>query len=101
MRVWAAMIMLGVGSYSMRASFISAVGAKPLSETVEATLRNVGPAVMGALVASLLTAGDTAPFGLAEASGLGVTSVLAWKTRSFLWAFLSGTAVWVCLRLLG
>lgn len=52
------MLLAGIGTYSARAVFIVGVGDRELPPLVERGLLYVGPAVLSALTASLLTSPD-------------------------------------------
>lgn len=51
-------LLAGIGTYAARALFIVGVGDRALPPLVERGLRYVGPAVLAALTASLLTSPD-------------------------------------------
>jgi branched-subunit amino acid transport protein len=91
---------VGVGAYLFRGSFILAVGDRHLPPVVERALRNVGPAVLGALVASLLLTDGVGAFvgDPARIAGVAVAIVVALKTRSFAPAFLLAMAVFWLVR---
>ncbi len=51
-------LLAGIGTYAARAAFIVGVGDRTLPPVVERGLLYVGPAVLAALTASLLTSPD-------------------------------------------
>jgi branched-subunit amino acid transport protein len=51
-------VLAGIGTYAARAAFIVGVGDRTLPPVVERGLMYVGPAVLAALTASLLTSPD-------------------------------------------
>lgn len=55
--VWV-ILLAGIGTYAARAIFIVGVGERELPPVVERGLLYVGPAVLAALTASLLTSPD-------------------------------------------
>ena len=48
--MWLAVIIIGVGTYLTRLSFIGAFGERQMPEWLERPLRYVAPAVLGAIV---------------------------------------------------
>ena len=101
--IWPTLI-VGVGTYLSRASFILVFANRPISPRLERAFRNVGPAVLAALVASLLV-GDQGIRGLTvspEVVALSGAVVVAWKTRNMTWTLVAGmTIVWVLAPLWG
>ena len=91
-------LFVGLGTYLSRASFILLLGNRAVPERVEKALRNVGPAVLAGLVASLLVGGDGFS-GLRpspELVALVAATLIAWRTRNMTWTLVSGMAiVWV------
>ena len=90
-------LFVGLGTYLSRTSFILILGNRTVPERAERALRNVGPAVLGGLVASLLV-GDRGWAGLApspEVIALLVASLVAWRTKNMTWTLVAGMAmVW-------
>lgn len=86
----------GLGVYIARASFIVLLGNRVLSERTERLLRNVGPAVLAALITSLVLTDGIVAFVTDPASvGAVVVAVpVAMRTRSFVWTFVVGMAVY-------
>lgn len=99
MSALAVMVVAGLGTYLARGSFVLAVGERRLPPILERALRNVGPAVLAALTASLLFDEGVAEFFLnvPEVVSSAVAVVLAWRTRNFLIAF--GVSLLVLLGL--
>lgn len=98
MREFGVFALAGVGVYLARASFILAVGSRPLPEWAERLLRNVGPAVLAALITSLLLTDGAVDFltDPAEVTAVAVSLLVAYRTRSFAWTFAAGmTAFWL------
>lgn len=92
----------GLGTYLSRSLFILAVGDRPLPPRVARFLRSVGPAVLAALTASILTA-DRLPeyvVSIPEVAGTIAALVVAIWRRHLVWTFLAGVAVWGALVVL-
>jgi branched-subunit amino acid transport protein len=83
------MVLAGIGTYLARASFVLAVGDRRLHPALERVIRNVGPAVLSALTASLLFDEGVVEFlrNVPEVASALVAVVLAWRFRNFLVAF--------------
>lgn len=95
-------LFVGIGTYLSRTSFILILGNRTIPERAERALRNVGPAVLAGLVASLLV-GDRGLEGLApspELGGLVAASLVAWRTKNMMWTLVAGMAtVWTLAAL--
>ncbi len=94
-RIWVVMIVVGVGTYLIRYSFLGLVGDRPLPEWALRMLRYVPVAVMPALVAPLVvwpaaTGGAPDPARmLAALAALAVGAVM----RSVLGSIFAGMGV--------
>jgi branched-subunit amino acid transport protein len=94
-RIWVVMVVVGVGTYLIRYSFLGLVGDRPLPEWMLRMLRYVPVAVMPALVAPLVvwpaaTGGAPDPARmLAALAALFVGAVM----RSVLGSIFAGMAV--------
>ena len=101
MTAWLVFAVAGLGTYLSRGVFILLVGDRVLSNKVERLVANIGPAVLAALTASLLT---TDGLGAFFGSVPEVTAVVAgvivglWR-RTFVAAFLAAIVVWAGLSL--
>jgi branched-subunit amino acid transport protein len=94
-----AVVLTGIGTLMMRASFVVALARRRISEPVLAILELVGPAVLGALVLSLLVGPDGGlAVGVPEAAGLLVGGVLAYRTRNLVVMVVAGMAAYWALR---
>lgn len=82
---------VGLGTYLTRASFIVALANKELPPEVRAALGYVAPAVLAALVVSLLLGGE-GDAGWEEVVALAVGGLVGWRTRSLLWVLFAGMA---------
>jgi branched-subunit amino acid transport protein len=96
-----AIAIVGVGTYVMRAVFIVALANKRIPETVLIALRYVGPAVLTALIVTLLSdeAGNVS-IGLPEVAGFLAGGVVAFRTRNQIWTLIAGMAVFWVVRAL-
>lgn len=94
-RIWIVILLLGIGTYLIRLSFLGLIGGRPLAPWLTRLLRYVPVAVMPGLVAPLVvwphaTGGALdAPRLAAAAAALAVG---AWK-RDALWAIGAGMVV--------
>ncbi|MFQ8429796.1 AzlD domain-containing protein [Amaricoccus sp. W119] len=93
-RVWTVILLLGIGTYLIRLSFLGLIGDRPLPGWATRLLRYVPVAVMPGLVAPLVvwpTATGGALDGPRLAAALAALVVGAWK-RDALWAIGAGMA---------
>jgi branched-subunit amino acid transport protein len=92
---------VGIGTYVMRAVFIVALANKHIPESVLVALRYVGPAVLTALVVTLLSdeAGNVS-IGIPEVAGFLAGGAVAYRTRNQIWTLLMGMAVYWVVRAL-
>lgn len=89
-----AVLITGIGTYAMRAVFIVALAQRQFPPLAMRALEYVAPAVMGALVASMLIAPDgRVSLGIAEFGGLATAALVAARTRNHIVALLSAMAV--------
>lgn len=97
-----AIAVVGLGTYATRASFIILLANRDLPPLLQRAVRNVGPAVLAALVASLLV-GEEGITGLApsvELASLIAASLVAWKTRNVIAGLVVGmAALWIGLAI--
>lgn len=93
-------VLAGVGTYAARSVFIVSVGTRHLPEAAERFLRNVGPAVLAALTASLLTADRLPEFlvSVPEVAGVVAGVVVAVWRRGLIPAFVAGVGVFAVLE---
>jgi branched-subunit amino acid transport protein len=96
-----AIAVVGIGTYVMRVVFIVALANKRIPETVLVALRYVGPAVLTALIVTLLadTEGNV-EIGLPEVAGFIAGGVVAYRTRSQIWTLFAGMTVFWVVRAL-
>lgn len=89
---------VGIPTYFMRSGLILVLGDRPLPSVVERALRNVGPAVMAALVVNLVAGGDEGIDGVtgAEIAALAVAlAVAAWKKNLMLTLVCGMATLWI------
>ncbi len=79
-------VIIGIGSYLTRVSFIAALGTRPMSPALERPLKYVAPAVLAALVVPAVVlndgAADLSPLSNPEFLAAVVATLVAWRTRS-------------------
>lgn len=102
--LWLLFLAIGLGTFSLRFSFIYLFGKITMPEWLRRALKYVPPAVLAALVFPALThpAGtiDISLNNLRLLAGLG-GAIVAWKTRNVLWTLATGmTLLWI-LQALG
>lgn len=99
MSPWLIVIIVGVGTYLTRLSFIGILGNREIPTYIERPLRLVAPAVIAAIAIPELVAPDGQVYvsvdNLRLLAGL-VAIVAAWKTRSIGWTIGIGMAsLWI------
>jgi branched-subunit amino acid transport protein len=101
MTPWLVFVAAGLGTYLSRSLFILIVGDRQLSAPAERALRNIGPAVLAALTASLLTSDGLTSFltNPAEMAAVVAGVVVGVWRRSFGWTFLAAIVTWAVLSL--
>lgn len=102
MTAWLTFALAGLGTYLSRSLFVILVGDRPLPPKAIRALRNIGPAVLAALTASLLTSGRLVEFATSPPEVVGVVAgvgVGVWR-RSFGWSFVAAFTSWALLTLL-
>jgi branched-subunit amino acid transport protein len=92
---FAVFALIGVGTYLFRASFLLLIGDRALPGWAERLLANIGPAVLAALITSLLLTDGVVAFvtDQARVAALLVAIPVAVKTRSFGPTFVAGMSV--------
>ncbi len=94
MSVLLAIVVVGIGTYAMRAVFIVALAQRSFPVLALRTLEYVAPAVMGALIVSMLTTSEGAvDVGIPEIAGLASAALVAARTRNQIYALLSAMTV--------
>lgn len=102
MSAWIVFVVAGVGTYLSRSLFILVVGERILPPKVERGLRNIGPAVLAALTASLLTTDGLGAFfgSVPEVTAIAAGVVVGVWRRTFVASFTASITVWATLTLL-
>ena len=102
-RVWTAIVLAGIGTFAMRASFLAAAHRlATVPPAVQRVLRQIPPAALAAIVAPALVRPEGAVELLHPRFGAGLlAAVVAWRTRSVALTLLVGMAVLVLLDALG
>ena len=102
MSAWITFVLAGLGTYLARGLFILVVGDRHLSPEVERGLRNIGPAVLAALTASLLTSEGLGDFlgSVPEVSAVVAGVAVGLWRRSVGWSFVAAFGTWATLTLL-
>jgi branched-subunit amino acid transport protein len=97
----AAIVALGVGTYSMRLGGVLLRGRLELSATVQRILAMAAAALLAALAgpAALMAGTDFA--GIARPAGVLVGGILAWRKAPFVVVVLAAAATAALLRLAG
>lgn len=96
-------LIVGIGTYMTRASFILVFAKREVPPRLQRALRNVGPAVLAALVASLMVGdqGWSAFRRNAEFISLAFAIGVAVKTRNMAWTLVAGmVSVWALAAVL-
>ena len=91
--LWLIILVAGLGTFSLRLSFIVLLEKMKEPELMRRALKYVPPAVMAALVSSSLLIRDDAIFLSLDNHRLlaaMIAAVVGWRTRSLLWTILSG-----------
>lgn len=90
-----AIILAGIGTYFLRGVFVLTLADRQFPPLVLRTLEYVSPAVMGALIVSMLTTSEGAvTLGAAELGGLATAALVAARTRNHIYALLMAMSVY-------
>lgn len=97
-----AVFTVGLITYVSRAGLILALSQRTLPDSIVAVLRNVGPAVLSALVVTILAGdGGVGDIEIPSAAGVLVGGTVAWKTRNLVLTLVAGMVViWTLSALL-
>ena len=102
-RVWTTIVLSGLGTFAMRASFIAAATRlATVPPSVQRLLRQIPPAALAAIVvpALLRPDGDIDVLHPRFAAGV-LAAVVAWRTRNVALTLLVGMSALVALEALG
>ena len=94
----AIVLVVGIGTYLMRAGLVLLLADRPLPPAVARALRNVGPAVLAALTVSLVASenADGTRIEISELAALVVAALVAWRRYSLLVTLAAGMlTLWV------
>ena len=99
--IWAIILLLGLGTFVLRFSFLGLVGRKPMPEWVLRLLRYTPVAVIPGLMAPavLLPAEGEALPDLVTLVAVAVTLEVGLWTKKALWAMIAGAAALVAMTL--
>ncbi len=82
-----AIVLTGIGTYALRAVFVVTLSRQRFPVLALRALEYVAPAVMGALVISMLTSSEgQVALGIPELAGLAVAALVAARTRNHIYA---------------
>lgn len=99
MTTFLAILSTGIGTYLSRSIFILSLANRRIPPIVRAALEYVAPAVLGALVITMLiTPEGVVALGYAEVFALAVASVVALRTRNHILTVVAGMAVFWIVR---
>lgn len=94
-------VVAGVGTYASRSVFILSLARKRIPDNIRLALEFVAPAVLGALVVTVLIddSGSVA-IGIPEVSALTVGGIVTYKTRNHILTLVLGMTVYWVVRAL-
>jgi len=99
MSPWLIVIIVGIGTYLTRLSFIGILGKAGVPSYIERPLKLVAPAVLAAIaIPQLVAPADVVDFSLGNLRLLAglVAIAVAWKARSIGSTIVAGmTALWI------
>lgn len=98
----AIVVVIGIGTYLLRAAPLLLLAGKPFPVIVQRALRNVGPAVLSALVVVSVAAGtEGVQIEIAEVVALVAAGAVAWWRKNLIWSLIAGMiALWITLGLI-
>ena len=96
-----AIVVTGLGTYLSRSIFILSLANRRIPPVVRSALEYVAPAVLGALIVTMLITPDgKVTLGYAEISALIVAGAVALKTRNHILTVAAGMAIFWFVRTL-
>lgn len=99
MTTFIASLIVGLGTYVSRAVFILALAKRRIPDPVMVSLQFVAPAVLAALVISVLTNDDgTVAIGIPELGAFIAGGAIVYKTRNHILTLVVGMTVFWALR---
>lgn len=100
MTIWAIVLLVALGTYAMRASFLLVVGRFGIPPKLERGLRYIAPAVMAAIVAPAVVSADGALAFDARVVAAVVGALVAWRWRSVPLTLVAGLGTFYAVSLL-
>jgi branched-subunit amino acid transport protein len=97
----AAILALGVGTYTMRLSGVLLRDRLELSDSLQRLLPMAAAALLAALAATAALTEDGGFAGLARPVGVAVGAILAWRRAPFVVVVIAAAAAAALLRLAG
>lgn len=97
-QIWTIIIVMGIGTYLIRFSFLGLIGDRTLPDWVLRHLRYTPVAILPGIVAPLVMwpkGGDPDPIWLAAAA---VTLLVSWWRKHMLWGAFAGTLTFGLLQ---
>lgn len=96
-----AILIVGIGTYLSRSSFILALAKRTIPDPVLVALQFVAPAVLAALVVALLIEEDgTVAIGLPESAAFLAGGIVARLTKNHILTLITGMGVFWIVRVL-
>jgi branched-subunit amino acid transport protein len=97
--IWWIIVLLGIGTFAIRFSFLGLIGDRQLAPWILRHLRYTAVAILPAMVAPLVlwptaTGGEPDPVRLAAAAA---TVIVGYVSKNLIWAILAGAACFVGL----
>jgi branched-subunit amino acid transport protein len=94
-----AIVAVGIGTYLSRSIFILALAKRRIPDGVMVALQFVAPAVLGALVVTLLVGEDgTVAIGIPEAAAFLAGGLVTYRTRNNILTLVVGMGVYWITR---
>jgi branched-subunit amino acid transport protein len=99
-RVWTTILLAGVGTFTMRLSFLAAARRlATVPESVQRVLRQIPPAALAAIVVpALLRPEGTVDLTNPRLAAGSLAAVVAWRTRNTSLTLVVGMAVLIVLQ---
>lgn len=104
MTIWLTMLIVGLGTYATRLSFIMLFGRKEIPASVKRALRFVPPAVLTAIIfPELLLPGGMLDLSLGNERLLAglLAGLVAWRTGNVVLTIIAGMAMLLLLAMIG
>ena len=104
MTVWLTLLLVGLGTYTTRLSFILLFGRREIPAVVRRALRFVPPAVLTAIIfPELLLPGGEFDLSLGNERLLAglVAALIAWRSKNILLTIVAGMAILLLLLAAG